>query len=131
MKVFVTGNFSPLWPGITYFYSSLEFDDGEGEEFTEEEEFEENEIKSYDKVPVATNAQNYINNQGLEPEMRKHFDQISPEHRNDIDQTQLREQTLSKSPHRYGSNGTAEKICLKKSSIKTGHSQKIALNNQR
>ena len=63
--------------------SSLDFEDAEDEE-SDQEEIECEELRSFDKVPAAINAQKFIDDSKLKPEMRKHFNKISYEY--DIDE---------------------------------------------
>lgn len=93
--------------------SSLDFDDGEGEDCEVEP-----------TSPAAINSQNLIDGQQLEPEMRKHFDKISCDYlKHDSNEIRLREDTLCKSPTLNNTNIVdKEKIVLKKSAISTGHS---------
>lgn len=109
--------------------SSLDFDDGEGEE---DEEDEPPEFKSYDNVPTATNAHKIIDVTELEPEMRKHFDKISCEYNlEDTNGIDAKEHILDKIPSRYDPKGTSSKIVHKKSSGISNYSKSFKNKNSK
>lgn len=92
--------------------SSLDFDDAEGEESLQDEQ-EWEELKSYDKVPAAINAQKVVDKTKLEPEMWKHFNKVSCEYNIEEDESviKLKEPNLgSPKINIPKSNNSQEKI---------------------
>lgn len=109
--------------------SSLDFDDGEGEDY---EEDEPPEFKSYDNVPTATNAHKIVDVTELEPEMRKHFDKVSCEYNlEDTNGIHTREHILDKNPTRYNPRGNSNKGVQKKISVISNHSKSFKNKNSK